>query len=97
MRVKILTIRFTLKKQWFDKIVSGEKTVEYREYKPYWITRLAGAEVALAVDNNVTAIFRNGYKKDAPTVVKQIVGISIVDGRNTDLKFNGKVYAIEVK
>ena len=27
-------------KQWFDMIVSGEKTEEYREIKPYWIKRL---------------------------------------------------------
>mgnify|MGYP003420506619 FL=1 len=32
---------FTLKKQWFEKIKSGEKTVEYREVKPYWTKRIA--------------------------------------------------------
>ena len=31
---------FTLKKQWFEKIKSGEKTIEYREVKPYWTHRL---------------------------------------------------------
>lgn len=31
---------FTLKKQWYEKIKSGEKTVEYREVKPYWTSRL---------------------------------------------------------
>lgn len=35
---KILTL--TVSKQWFDKIVSGEKTEEYREIKPYWVARL---------------------------------------------------------
>ena len=35
---KVLTL--TVSKQWFDKIVSGEKTEEYREIKPYWIARL---------------------------------------------------------
>ena len=29
----------TLKKQWFDMIVSGEKAEEYREIKPYWEKR----------------------------------------------------------
>lgn len=29
----------TLKKQWFDMILSGVKTEEYREIKPYWETR----------------------------------------------------------
>lgn len=30
---------FPLKKEWYEKIKSGEKTVEYREVKPYWIKR----------------------------------------------------------
>lgn len=29
----------TLKKQWFDMILSGEKTEGYREIKPYWMNR----------------------------------------------------------
>lgn len=31
---------FPLKKEWYEKIRSGEKTVEYREVKPYWYIRL---------------------------------------------------------
>lgn len=30
---------FPLKKEWYDKIKSGEKTVEYREVKSYWTKR----------------------------------------------------------
>ena len=33
-------LHLTLKKKWFDMILSGEKTEEYREIKPYWIKRL---------------------------------------------------------
>lgn len=33
-------LRLTLKKKWFYMIVSGEKTEEYREIKPYWTNRL---------------------------------------------------------
>ena len=39
---KILTL--TVSKQWFDKIVSGEKTEEYREIKPYWASRLVNQQ-----------------------------------------------------
>ena len=35
---KVLTL--TVSKQWFDMIVAGEKTEEYREIKPYWVSRL---------------------------------------------------------
>lgn len=30
---------FPLKKEWYEKIKSGEKTVEYREVKAYWTKR----------------------------------------------------------
>ena len=39
---KMNILHLTLKKQWFDLILSGEKTTEYRDVKPYWITRLEG-------------------------------------------------------
>ena len=32
-------LTFNLKKEWFEKIKSGEKTHEYREVKPYWTKR----------------------------------------------------------
>lgn len=35
-KVLILTVC----KEWFDMIVSGEKTEEYRVIKPYWASRL---------------------------------------------------------
>lgn len=35
-KVLILTVC----KEWFDMIVSGEKTEEYRKIKPYWSSRL---------------------------------------------------------
>lgn len=38
MEKKVLTL--TVSKQWFDIIVAGEKTEEYREIKQYWVARL---------------------------------------------------------
>ena len=31
---------FPLKKEWYEKIRSGEKRIEYREVKPYWSKRI---------------------------------------------------------
>lgn len=42
-------LTFNLKKEWFDKIKSGEKTHEYREYKPYWEKRI---KKALGLNNS---------------------------------------------
>ena len=33
-------LHLTLKKEWFDMILSGEKLEEYRDIKDYWTTRL---------------------------------------------------------
>lgn len=38
----VLTL--VVSKQWFEKIVSGEKTEEYRAIKSYWINRLLQAK-----------------------------------------------------
>ena len=39
---KVLTL--TINKEWFDKIVSGEKKEEYREIKKYWVSRLVNQQ-----------------------------------------------------
>ncbi|MFV5702200.1 ASCH domain-containing protein [Flavobacterium sp. XS2P12] len=33
-------LKLTLKKQYFDQILSGEKSEEYRDVKPYFVSRL---------------------------------------------------------
>lgn len=34
------TLHLNLKKKWFDMILSGEKTEEYRDIKMFWLLRL---------------------------------------------------------
>jgi len=36
------TLHLNLKRKWFDMILSGEKTEEYREIKDHWCIRLVG-------------------------------------------------------
>lgn len=36
----MIVLHLTLKKKWFDMILSGEKKEEYREIKEYWLKRL---------------------------------------------------------
>ena len=87
MEKKILTLNVS--KQWFDMIVAGEKTEEYREIKPYWIKRLTtNCEVAYDVAAETHCgevlyrpythvLFINGYRKDSPRIEKEIVSITI--------------------
>lgn len=67
-------LHLTLKKKWFDMILSGEKTEEYREIKPYWHKRLK------AKDWDVIE-FRNGYGKHVPSFRAYFDGLSIGHGK----------------
>lgn len=87
MEKKVLTL--SVKKEWFDKIVSGEKTEEYREIKPYWIKRLTtNCEVVYDVVAETYCgkvlyrpythvLFINGYGNDKPRIEKEIESIDI--------------------
>ena len=62
MEKKVLTI--SVKKEWFYKIVSNEKTEEYREIKPYLVARL----------------FYNGACKLPPNVVGKLTSYLVKYG-----------------
>ena len=68
------TLHLTLKKQWFDMILSGMKTEEYREIKPYYNLRLIGKEYD-------TVVFRNGYARDAPSLTVELKTIRFGTGK----------------
>lgn len=93
-------LTFNLKKQWFDKIKSGEKTHEYREVKPYWTKRFK-KYTWLPPFNPYGDIFIEfvlGYaKKDEKEkrIKAKIKTISIINGKNTDLAIDKDVYDIE--
>lgn len=109
------TLHLTLKKQYFDEILAGVKTEEYREVKSYWINRLLKGKIegrneytelseheykdlindlqnpldnfdsvedlleyfGLVLDYYNRIIFRNGYAKNAPTMIIEWKGIQI--------------------
>lgn len=87
MKKKDLTL--TVSKEWFDMIVAGKKTEEYREIKPYWIKRLTtNCEVLydIAAETHcgevlyrpyTHVLFINGYRKDSPRIEKEIDSITI--------------------
>lgn len=87
MEKKVLTL--SVKKEWFDKILSGEKKEEYREIKPYWIKRLTtNCEVVYDVVAETYCgkvlyrpythvLFINGYGDDKSRIEKEIESIDI--------------------
>lgn len=95
---------FPLKKQWYEKIKSGEKTIEYREVKPYWTKRLY-REGCLPTKYTPykykdsgwrpSCILQLGYNPE--TKLKAFIKkVEIVDGKDTDLHIDKPVYAIHL-
>jgi len=83
---------FHLKKEWFEKIKSGEKTHEYREKKPYWTTQLMFLHAGDLI------VFRCGYCKafdPEKELLAEVVSVNIIYGLNSDLKIAKPVYDIE--
>ena len=85
-----------IKKKWYEMILSGEKTEEYREIKPYWTTRIENAfKVAIINDERIVPWeiihrgwrmpekkirLRCGYQKKAHTALAT-VNLKIGTGR----------------
>lgn len=103
-------LTFNLKKEWFEKIKSGEKTHEYREYKLYWRKRLEkrlgydfsaiklrfGNPVVIEYPHYITFVCGYAPKGDKNKRLKaRLISIRLIDGRETDLHINKPVYDIE--
>lgn len=99
-------LTFPLKKQWYEKIKSGEKTIEYREVKPYWIKRIEnfthgkyhrrdyGWYYGCCADNAICKL-RLGYTNKY--LIAHIESIKILNtGKDTDLHIDKPVYAIHL-
>ena len=73
-------LHLTLKKRWFDMILSGEKKEEYREVKYYWLSRLKyycnHADMMHEFNYNYTHImFKNGYSKCSPSLLIELISV----------------------
>lgn len=84
------TLKLTLKKQWFDMILFGQKTEEYREVKDYWKNRLLysigctfkGERLFETEFHKFDFVeFTNGYNKKSPQVTLECKGIEIGTGK----------------
>lgn len=87
-----------IKKEWLNKIISGEKKEEYREIKPYYDSRFQkyfyNNKIRInksLVDKEV--VFRNGYNKTSPQV-KCLVRLSKGEGKVEWGATPGKEYYI---
>lgn len=95
-------LTFNVKKEWFEKIKSGEKTHEYRVVKPYWFRRLFLYSKELCRQTYIPlhgeCMFLCGYPKaevHSRRLKAKIKNITIRNGMDTDLKVDTDVFDIE--
>jgi len=104
---------FPLKKEWYEKIKSGEKTIEYREVKPYWTKRiLKELESNVAFEEDMAFVNQFKYKGETDYLLIEcllrlgytktymsavIEKIEKINGINTDLHIDKPVYAIHLR
>lgn len=101
-------LTFNLRKQWYEKIRSGEKTIEYREDKPYWRSRFekefprldlyvqgVRQSPSFFVFEPHECVLRLGYTKRKMRA--RITGIErLVSGIDTDLATHNPVFALHL-
>lgn len=75
-------------------IASGEKKEEYREIKPYWINRLSLNIEYSKFKGFEVVCFKNGYSKNAPTIIVDFNGIEIREGHQEWGAEPGKKYFV---
>jgi hypothetical protein len=64
-------LNLTLKKVWFDEILEGTKTIEYRENKEYWVKRLQNNDGTFKEYDFI--FFKNGYNPDSPFMITKFL------------------------
>jgi hypothetical protein len=102
-------LKLTLKKKWFDMILSGEKKEEYREVKDFWMKRIVGVKGCgtsynFSILNNIgnkcieyTHIeFTNGYGAKMPRILVECKGIIIDEGKQKWGAPNYRVFIIRL-
>ena len=82
-------LHLNLYRKYFDAIVEGTKTIEYRDKTDYWKKRIEGREYDIIK-------FRNGYATDAPTMLVEYLGYDVTDryeiklGKITEVNYGRK-------
>ena len=63
-------LHLNLFRKYFNQIADGTKTIEYRDKTDYWKRRIEDKEYDVIK-------FRNGYAKDAPTMLVEYNGLNL--------------------
>lgn len=65
-----------IKREWFNMILCGIKTEEYREVNPYYEKRFRNIglldSAGMPTPMEATILLRNGYSKSSPTIMVDV-------------------------
>lgn len=78
-----------LQKQWFNEILSGTKTEEFRNFTDHFINRLCildEKEEIIGFKDYETVKFQMGYNKDAPQMIVECKEIYIAQDDGVEEK-----------
>ena len=85
-KLQIDELHLTLKKKWFNMILSGEKKEEYREDKTYWRARFTepGSHPPVLIKSPKRIVFTNGYGHHRPQITIECLGLGLNFSRHPE-------------
>ncbi len=92
----------TIKKKWYDMILSREKKEEYREFKTYYLKRFQNIGMITDDGFSMTGVerlicFRNGYSNNSPSFVARCT-LEVGEGKTEWGAEKGvKYYILKIK
>lgn len=102
----INTLKLVLTDHWFEEIKSGRKTHEYRKFVNFWFKRIGGIHAHFSLlrtgnwdelrEHKYFVEFQKAYRKNPERMTFEIKDIFLIDGKDTDLKYDGTVFDIEL-
>ena len=94
-------LTLTIKKKWYNMILSGEKNEEYRKINRYYRTRFRNLELldeyGLPTNKSAVITFRNGGRSDSPTFIAECYLVIKTGKCVQDIEVGRKYYALQIK
>ena len=79
-------IKFQIKKEFLEKILSGEKKTEFRSYTDKILKIVQSVDSALQADQPIYLVLQNGYETSYPWAIVKIEGVTLYHGYEVNKK-----------
>lgn len=99
-------LKLVLTDHWFEEIKAGRKKHEYRKASKFWEKRIYHIRCHFSLiqtgywdelkKDKYFVEFQKAYRKNPERMLFEIKHVDIINGTNTDLKYDGLVFDIEL-